>query len=178
MELHCGDLWIRDANICDAEQLCTWWNDGRVMAHAGFPNGLGTTVDTVRNQLAENRTGNLRHNHRHMILFQNTPIGEMNYQPLDAKKCRIGIKICDFSKQNMGLGKKILSLFIRELFHECGFEKIVLDTNLNNKRAQHVYEELGFKKIRVNHNCWKDQLGVLQSSVDYELTEDAFVSFL
>jgi len=51
-------------------------------------------------------------------------------------------------------------------------------TNLKNKRAQHVYEQLGFKKIRINENSWKDQLGIWQSIVDYELTEDSFVSFL
>ena len=36
-------LIIRDALVSDAALLCRWWNDGAVMAHAGFPNGLGTT---------------------------------------------------------------------------------------------------------------------------------------
>ena len=79
--------------------------------------------------------------------------------------------------QNKGFGKKILTMFIDNLFKQ-GYEKIILDTNLNNKRAQHVYEELGFKKIRININNWKDQLGALQSSVDYELTEKDFNKFL
>ena len=55
-----------------------------------------------------------------------------------------------------------------------GFTKIVLDTNLKNLRAQHVYELLGFQKIRVNHNAWRDQLGEWQTSVDYELIPQDF----
>ena len=50
-----------------------------------------------------------------------------------------------------------------------GYKKIIFDTNLTNTRAQHVYEKLGFKKIGIKNNSWKNQLGELQSSVDYKL---------
>ena len=60
---------------------------------------------------------------------------------------------------------------------ENGFRKIVLDTNLNNLRAQHVYESLGFRKLRINYDSWTDQLGQKQSSVDYELTENDFIDY-
>ena len=69
-------------------------------------------------------------------------------------------------------------MFIGTLFNELGYHKIILDTDLKNQRAQHVYEELGFKKIRINKKSWRDQLGLWQDSVDYELTKDFFVSFL
>ena len=46
-----------------------------------------------------------------------------------------------------------------------------------NLRAQHVYESLGFQKLRVNIDSWTDQLGNKQSAVDYELTEDNFIDF-
>ena len=177
MERRYGDIFIRDVTAADAEQLCIWWNDGAVMAHAGFPRGLGTTADTVRGQMEDGRVG-IGANKRHMILYRNTPVGEMNYRETDNGICEIGIKICDASMQNRGLGKVILSLFIGALFDEYGYRKIILDTNLNNTRAQHVYERLGFRKLRVNENAWRDQLGNLQSSVDYELTRESFVSFL
>lgn len=170
MERKYNDLLIREATIEDAEQLCIWWNDGKVMEHAGFPKGLGTTVEIVKKQIEESNN----QNHRHMILYKNVPIGEMNYREVDTGTCEIGVKICDSSKQNKGLGKVILSLFISTLFDEYGYKKVILDTNLNNKRAQHVYEQLGFKKVRINENSWKDQLGNWQSSVDYELTRECF----
>lgn len=168
------EITIREVNAEDAAQLTAWWNDGQVMAHAGFPNGLGTTVETVVRQIAEQSKKNCRH----MILHSSRPIGEMNYREIDESSCEMGIKICESDMQNKGLGKIILSLFIEGLFTECGYEKILLDTNLNNKRAQHVYEQLGFRKVRVNENAWKDQLGEWQSSVDYELTEREFVKYL
>ena len=109
-----------------------------------------------------------------IIEYNNKPIGEMNYIRMDEKACEMGIKICEADMQNRGIGKLVLSLFIKGLFEELGYDKICLDTNLNNKRAQHVYEQLGFQKVRVNLDSWKDQLGNLQSSVEYELVRDTF----
>ena len=61
-------------------------------------------------------------------------------------------------------------MLIGYLFDHEGYEKIILDTNVKNTRAQHVYEKLGFKKVRTRIDAWKDQHGELQSSIDYELT--------
>lgn len=175
MERCHNDISIRSVRREDAEQLCKWWNDGSVMAHAGFPNGLGTTVEEVQDQIKKESDETTR---RHIISLKDIAIGEMNFRNLGNGTCEIGIKICDSDSQNKGLGKIVLSLFIDGLFNEFGYEKILLDTNLNNKRAQHVYEQLGFQKVRTNIDAWKDQLGNLQSSVDYELTKDNFISFL
>ena len=68
-------------------------------------------------------------------------------------------------------------MLISFLFYNLGYQKIILDTNLDNKRAQHVYEKLGFRKQRINVNSWKNQLGELQSSIDYELIPEDFVNF-
>nr|WP_294484787.1 GNAT family protein [uncultured Anaerosporobacter sp.] len=71
----------------------------------------------------------------------------------------------------------MLSMLISDLFKDLGYKKIVLETNLNNLRAQHVYEKLGFQKLRVNVDAWKNQLGELQSSIDYELMEKDFIYY-
>ena len=89
----------------------------------------------------------------------------------------IGIKICETDCQNRGVGRKVLSMLIGWLFRN-DYSKIVLDTNLTNIRAEHVYESLGFRKVRTNIDSWKDQLGRLQSSVDYELIEKDYVSYI
>lgn len=158
---------IRTAMSHDVPQLVKWWNDGAVMAHAGFPNGLGTTVEAEVLRLSGRRM---------IIEIGETPIGECSWRDLGDDIAEIGIKICEAEYQNRGVGRVVLSMLIRHLF-ERGFEKIVLDTNLTNLRAQHVYEKLGFRKVRVNADSWRDQLGRLQSSVDYELTEDSFVDY-
>ena len=168
MELQHGNILLRDATKADAKQLAEWWNDGAVMAHAGFPNGLGTTEEEVAEDIG---TGAL------IIEEAGKPIGEANYRIVDDKVAKIGIKICVFDCQNRGIGKIVLSMLIRYLF-DNGFDKIVLDTNMKNKRAQRVYESLGFRKVRVNIDSWTDQVGKLQSSVDYELVEKDFVDYV
>ena len=163
------NLTIRNAVSSDAEQLCKWWNDGKVMAHAGFPDGLNLTAEDIIKDLANDTDEKCR---RHVFELAGRPIGEMNYRNKGFGVAEIGIKICDFSVQEKGLGTTLLSMFIDALFNNYGYEKIILDTNVKNERAQHVYEnKLGFTKLRVNENAWIDQLGVPQSSIDYELTK-------
>ena len=102
----------------------------------------------------------------------------MNYRNKGEATAEIGIKICDFSLHDKGLGKMLLSMLISSLFSDMGYKRIILDTNVNNKRAQHVYESLGFRKVRTNVDAWKDQLGQPQSSIDYELTPADFNSYI
>lgn len=171
------NLILRDATIQDAGLLSSWWNDGAVMAHAGFPNGTGQTAA----EIAERIKKDTDKNRRLIIELSHRPIGEMNYTTCsnqeNEKTAEIGIKICVFSEQEKGYGKIVLSMLIAFLFYDLGYQKIILDTNLNNKRAQHVYERLGFRKLQVNINSWKNQLGEPQSSIDYELIPEDFVNF-
>lgn len=171
MNINRNNLTIRNALPEDAKQLSIWWNDGKVMAHAGFPNGLNVTADEIRKDLATDSDETHR---RHIIEFENKPIGEMNYQNKGNKVAEIGIKICDTAQQGKGLGTLLLSMFIDELFTCYGYEKIILDTNKKNKRAQRVYEKLGFKVVGIRENAWRDQLGEMQSAICYELTKKSW----
>ncbi len=173
MDISKNDIRIRNAGAADCEQLAAWWNDGKIMAHAGFPNGLGTTPEHIREEIADDTDDTKR---RLIIEYKGTPIGEMSYYNLGSHVAEMGIKICNTDYQEKGLGRTILSMLIAELFQR-GYEKIVLDTNLKNVRAQHVYEMLGFRKLRVNIDSWEDQLGELQSSVDYELVPGDFQNY-
>ena len=173
MHLTYNNIIIRNATPADCPQLAAWWNDGAVMAHAGFPNGLGTTAEKIQEQIAGDSDDTDR---RLVIELDGALIGETSYG-IEGDKAGIGIKICDFSKQNQGLGRICLSMLITALF-EKGCRMIFLDTNLKNERAQHVYESLGFRKVRVNVDAWTNQVGEPQTSVDYELLPEEFHSFL
>lgn len=174
MLLNFQNLTIRNATVDDAGQLAAWWNDGTIMAHAGFPNGTGQTAKDIADSLKNDDDNSRR---RLMIEVDHIPVGEMNYLIKSEATAEIGIKICDFSLHNKGLGKKLLSMLIASLFSDMGCKRIILDTNVDNKRAQHVYEELGFRKLRVLENSWKNQLGELQSSIDYEMHQEDFINF-
>lgn len=167
------DLCIRNAESADCAQLAKWWNDGSVMAHAGFPKGLGTTAESIQEQIKNDSDDTKR---RLIIEYKGSAIGEMSYYNQGDHIAEIGIKICNPDYQEKGLGRVILSMLIKELF-SMGYVKIILDTNLKNTRAQHVYERLGFQKVRINENSWTNQVGEIQSSVDYELIRDDFVDW-
>ena len=171
MHINCNELTIRPATAEDAAQLCVWWNDGSIMAHAGFPNGLGITPEKV----AANIAANNEKRRLFIIEHHSQPVGEMSYHITkdSDKTAEIGIKICDFALHEKGPGTTLLTIFIDALFDHMGCKKILIDTNLHNKRAQHVYEKkLGFRFLHVAKDFWKDQLGQPQSSVHYEMTPE------
>lgn len=68
-------------------------------------------------------------------------------------------------------------MLIHQLF-ACGYRKIILDTDLSNTRAQHVYEMLGFRRVKVNIDSWTGQIGEKRSSVEYALYEKDFINFV
>ncbi len=167
-----GKLTIRPATGEDAQRLCDWWNDGQIMAHAGFPNGLGTSAAKILEDLKKDTDDN-----RRLILeSDHTPIGEMSYRTIHEGVAEIGIKICISSEREKGQGTEFIKMLLRYLFGERGYAKVVLDTNLQNTRAQHVYEKIGFVRVGTNIDSWRNQLGELQSSVDYELTREIYLS--
>ncbi len=173
MKLECDGILLRNAEKSDCAQLAAWWNDGAVMAHAGFPLGLCTTPEKIAADIASDSDDTRR---RLIIEYREQPIGEMSFRILQNGSAEIGVKICEATYQERGIGRIALSMLIGELFRRgCG--KIILDTNLNNIRAQHVYELLGFQKTGVRYDAWTDQIGRLQSAVDYELTREHFVDY-
>ncbi len=112
MELQYENITIRNAAVTDAELLARWWNDGGVMAHAGYPNGLGTTARKVAGQIRQESDSTVR---RYMILLDGVRVGEMVHRQINPRVCEIGIKICQPEKQNQGYGKK----FSASLFPVC-----------------------------------------------------------
>ena len=169
MELVYKNLVIRKAVGNDAEQLCVWWNDGRIMAQMGLPNGVGCKPEDVRKSLDENKD-----KYRHIIELDGKPIGEMNNRDMNGEKgtAEPGIKICDFSEQNKGYGTILLTIFIDALFRYYNYEKVILDTGIKNERAQYVYEKkLGFRHIMTEKNDDPDELGIYEHIVYFEMNK-------
>ena len=121
-------LCIRNAEKKDCEQLAVWWNDGTVMAHAGFPNGLGTSAAEIEKQIADDSDETRR---RLIIEYNDVRIGEMSFYVFENHRYEIGIKICESDYQEKGIGRVVLSMLIEELFR-MGANVIFLDTNLKN----------------------------------------------
>lgn len=178
MRIEKDNIVIRSATIDDATQLNKWWNDGRVMEHAGFPNGLGESLEDTINNI-KSREGKL--SQLCIIEIDGKSVGELSYSIKDDNAAYPGWKICDFSYQNQGYGPKIIRMLFEFLFTDEAInskfliEKIVWDTMLENKRAQYVYEnKIGARKTGVRKNIWKDQAGKLRTAIDYEISREDF----
>jgi RimJ/RimL family protein N-acetyltransferase len=162
-------ITIRSAIEKDIDVLCSWWADGKVMAHAGFPNGLETDkVKLLDRIVKQNREEYPNHQLLMIEIDGFKPIGEMNYRLVEEDVFEIGIKICDFNEHSKGYGKVAIELLLEYLKTYKNAKKIVLDTNLKNTKAQRFYKQLGFEEVRVEKDSWKDQLGVLQGAVHFE----------
>jgi RimJ/RimL family protein N-acetyltransferase len=173
MRLTFSKGFIRLATPDDASLLASWWADGNVMAHAGFPNGIKTDIHALKNAL-----NNQEKSYERFILENSDklPIGEMSQRTKEGV-AMIGIKICEARYQERGIGTDALKRLITYLFDEQNVTKISLDTMIENKRAQHVYKKLGFKKIRVMKDVWTDQLGKKRTGVYFELSKKDYLDY-
>lgn len=179
MRIEKENIVIRSATVGDAIQLNEWWNDGKVMEHAGFPNkGIGESLDeTIAN--IRHREGKL--SQICMIEIDGKLVGELSYSIRGDGAAYLGWKICDFNYQNQGYGPKIITMLFEFLFTDENInskfpiDRIIWDTMLENKRAQYVYEhKIKARKIGIQENSWQDQLGNWRSSVDYEISREEF----
>lgn len=178
MRIEKDNIVIRSATKDDAVQLNEWWNDGKIMEHAGFPNGTGESVEDTKKNI-ERWEGKL--SQLCMIEIDGKRIGELNYIIKNDGAVYSGWKICNFYYHNKGYGTKIITMLFDFLFTDENINskfpinRIIWDTILENERAQHVYEhKIKARKMGVQENSWQDQLGKWRSSVDYEITRQEF----
>ena len=168
-------ITLRSATVDDVDQLARWWADGKIMAHAGFPNGIQTDKAKIIADINAAKEIESPPFERLIISRNdNINIGEMSYRETDKDIYEVGIKICDFSQHNRGFGQVCMELLLEYLFVDRHASKVILDTNTRNRGAQRFYERLGFTKIGVRKYCFVDQLGRMQSAVDYEYTKDDY----
>lgn len=178
MRIEKDNIVIRSATIDDVIQLNKWWNDGRVMEHAGFPNGLGESLEDTMNNI---RSWEGKLSQLCMIEIDGKSVGELSYRIKDDGAAYPGWKVCEFSYQSQGYGHKIIMMLFEFIFTDESInskfpiEKIVWDTMIENKRAQYVYEnKIGARNIGIRKNCWKDQTGKWRTAVEYKLSREEF----
>ncbi len=136
------EVVVRAAQESDAEIVMQWWSDGKVMAHAGFPEGIKTPKEKVINNIKDT-------NKRQLFIIESDgmKIGECHYGEISDKVAKMGIKICDFSMHNKGIGTRVCKLLIHYLFAALDYEKIALDPRKDNVPAVRLYQKLGFKCV-------------------------------
>ncbi|HPZ52211.1 MAG TPA: N-acetyltransferase, partial [Clostridia bacterium] len=92
MRLTKDNIVVRSATVEDAILLNQWWNDGRAMEHAGFPYGVGESLEeTIKNiKSRKDESGQLC-----IIEIDGKAVGELSYR-IEDNTAYPGWKICDF----------------------------------------------------------------------------------
>ena len=62
MKIEKNNICIRRATSQDAQNLNKWWNDGAIMVHVGFLDGLNESMETTLNTI------------HHILIFKIRPL--------------------------------------------------------------------------------------------------------
>lgn len=143
MNIDYKNIKLRPAQVDDASILLAWWNDGEIMEILGYPKGMATNETIIKHRIDHDRL-----TYRHIIEIDKQAVGQFAYRDLYDGSVDLTIHICESSYQNQGYGSQILGLVIDHIFNIEGFNKISLSVSSTNARAIHVFEKLGFEKIK------------------------------
>lgn len=164
-------LAVRHLLKQDVPFLVKWLSDPEVLA---FYEGRDNSFDEKRVQ--EKFFRELNNEAKCIIEYAKEPIGYLQYYEVDSStKLLYGIKdkkrvfgmdqfLGETAYWNKGIGTCLIGKMTEYLFAEYNADSIVMDPQARNKRALHVYEKCGFKKVKClpNHewhegkyqDCW------------------------
>lgn len=165
------NISLRKATIDDSPLIQKWWQDGKVMAAVGFPQGLAVSIEEVQQSLHyyEEISGEFLL----IIDEKGHPIGEFAYKPIEAKGATFDIKIGELSRQRQGYGKAALEKGMQRIAAQNRFNRIEITVNSTNEPALKLYEKVGFKQSGFLKDHWVNQVGERCSTVVmvYELAD-------
>lgn len=148
-------IFIRPLARADLELLMGRWNNGKVMASVGYPEGLGLTMQDMQIlwQKWQKDPSAIR-----MIvsLTDGTPIGETAFHDYIPGGCEalvrggeteIGLKICVPELWGQGYGTEVLRLMTDYAFEHLGVHRVLLNPSKTNARIIRVNEKCGYRTI-------------------------------
>lgn len=85
----------------------------------------------------------------YFICDVNKPIGFIIWHYVEKQVYALDIFIADLDYVGKGYGAKIIKQFIDVILIPLHPKKIIIDPEVTNERAIHVYEKVGFKKKKI-----------------------------
>lgn len=90
----------------------------------------------------------LENGHCFVILVNNEPIGEINYNKIENNETELDIIIANKINQGKGFGSDAIKTLVKYLFEKMNIKKCWIEPTSKNPRAIKSYEKAGFKKIK------------------------------
>ncbi|MGI6145718.1 MAG: GNAT family N-acetyltransferase [Peptococcia bacterium] len=140
------NIYLRLLESEDLPYRVKWLNDDEVSSGITIdgPISLAKTQAWFQHVIKEDIN-------RHFVIVDkntNKPIGILGVVAIDFRnrKAELYIAIGNKNYWGRGLGSEALHIALEYSFMELDLNRIYLFTNINNTRAQHVYEKNGFLK--------------------------------
>ncbi|WP_432363853.1 GNAT family N-acetyltransferase [Sporosarcina sp. UB5] len=150
-------LAIRELIEEDKFLLTKWLSNPEVLQ---FYEGRDRPLDLA--QVEEDFYGESNDETRCLILYDEKPIGYVQFYPIEEKERRIygfsdsseviyGMDqfIGETAYWNKGIGTKLVEMIVVYLLTEKNADRIVMDPQTWNERAIRCYEKCGFKKVKL-----------------------------
>ena len=129
----------------DADLVSRWYSDDRVRKLMGDPPLSGATR-RARYESAARDDGEAVYRFVICRLDDDTPVGRADLFDIDRTNghCSFGIAIGDPELWGRGLGTDAVNAIVDFAFGELRLERVMLDTDADNLRAQAAYAKAGF----------------------------------
>lgn len=148
------NLLIRQAKFQDYEYFAKWELDPEVTAFLSFDDDR--TYEDVVNEAIRDKSDETKMDLTIEDKKSGQPIGRIiitridrHSDSLDVTKLYIGEK----EMRGKGVGEEVMRLLLAYCFTFMHMERVSLDYYTGNKRAQNLYERLGFKSEGVARNA-------------------------
>ena len=150
-------LALRELIADDKYVLAKWLSDPEVLQ---FYEGRDRPMDLA--QVEEDFFGEADDETRCLILYEEKPIGYMQFYPIGEEERSIygylnqteilyGMDqfIGETEYWNRGIGTQLVEMIVSYLLTEKNVDRIVMDPQTWNERAIRCYEKCGFKKVKL-----------------------------
>jgi RimJ/RimL family protein N-acetyltransferase len=138
-------VYLRSLEPSDAEVIHRWFEDTRISTLMGDPP---MSLAARRARYEDAVKGNGRDVFRFVIcrLDDDQPVGRIDVFEIDRQNgsCAFGITIGDPDLWGQGLGTDAVNAIVDFAFGQLRMERVWLDTDDGNARAQAVYRKAGF----------------------------------
>jgi len=166
--VYTGKIRIKETNQSDLPNVMQLWNNGQVMFYAGFPRGLGVTIERLQQWLTGvNQDIFSRH---YSIYAENIGYCGETFYDIDRGHdlARLDIKLLP-KAQGKGIAAYAFSHVINQVFSNNLATKAYVDPHPDNKKASKLCAKLGFVS--------KPRPEFLEKGPTYlEVTRDTFKS--
>ncbi len=159
---------IRETSKEDIPHIVRLWNDGDVMRHVGFPEGLGVTEETLIENWLPVVNADAKRKHYSLYHDEIGYCGEAHYRVDPGGNAALDIKL--FKKaRGKGIAYQGLKHAVGHAFSEGNAKMAYVDPHKDNGKALALYEKLGFdKKTHPDDHLGKDHVYMVLTKKTFE----------